>query len=167
MAAELLKKPTPTTSYVDPNDQVCVADDPTTNMYYCESGADARANTDLIGTIRTNYKATCANVKKNYMDLSNNITSLLLIQSGMTTGKDQLAAAKTSLDGIYTRLNCANPSSAQVTAICTRIQAGATAIGTDSTDIGSVLAKITGPIQDAMTNRDSLLASIKNFQCSL
>ena len=167
MAAALLKNPTPTTSYVDANDEVCVADDPTTNMYYCESGADAKANTGFMGKVRTDYKATCDNVKKNYMDLSNNLTSLLLIQSGMTTGKDQLAAAKTSLDGIYTKLNCANPASAQVTAICTRIQAGANAIGTDSTDIGSVLANITTPIQAAMTSRDSLLASITNFQCSL
>ena len=166
-AAALLKNPSKTTSYVDPNDQVCVADDPSTNMYYCESGADAKENTGFIGKIRTDYRATCDNVKKNYMDLSNNITSLLLIQSGMTTGKDQLAAAKTSLDGIFTKLNCANPSSAQVTAICNQIRAGSIAIGTDSTDIGSVLTTITKPIQDAMTSRDSLLASITNFQCSL
>jgi hypothetical protein len=167
MATALLKNPTPTTSYIDPEDQICVADDPTTNMYYCESGADAKENTGFMGKVRMNYKATCDNVKKNYMDLSNNITSLLLIQSGMTTGRDQLAAAKTSLDSIYTKLNCANPASAQVTAICTRIQTGATAIGTDSTDIGTVLANITTPIQAAMTSRDSLLASITNFQCSL
>ena len=167
MATELLKNPTPTTSYVDMKDEVCVADDPTTNMYYCESAADAKENTGFMGKVRTNYKATCDNVKKNYMDLSNNLTSLLLIQSGMTTGRDQLATAKTSLDSIYTKLNCANPASAQVTAICTRIQTGAAAIGKDSTDIGSVLANITTPIQAAMTSRDSLLASITNFQCSL
>jgi hypothetical protein len=166
-AAALLKDPSPTTSYVDVNDQVCVADDPTTSMYYCQSGADAKNNTGFIDKIRIDYRATCDNVKKNYIDLSNNITSLLLIQSGMTTGKDQLASARTALNSIYTKLNCANPASAQVTAICTQIQSGANAIGTDSTDIGSVLTNITGPIQTAMTSRDSLLASITNFQCSL
>jgi hypothetical protein len=167
MAKALLKDPSPTTSYVDVNDQVCVADDPTTSMYYCESGADAKNNTGFVEKVRIDYRATCDNVKKNYFDLSNNLTSLLLIQSGMTTGKDQLAAAKTALDGIYNKLNCANPASAQVTAICTQIQKGSSDIGTDSTDIGSVLTNITAPIQAAMTSRDSLLASITNFQCSL
>jgi hypothetical protein len=166
-AAALLIDPSPTTSYVDVNDQVCVAEDPTTSMYYCQSGADAKNKTGFIDKIKIDYKATCDNVKKNYIDLSNNITSLLLIQSGMTTGKDQLASARTALNGIYTKLNCANPTSTQVTAICTQIQSGATAIGTDSTDIGTVLANITTPIQAAMTSRDSLLASITNFQCSL
>ena len=77
--AALLKDPSPTTTYVDPNDQVCVSDDPTTNMYFCESGADAKGNTGALDNIRTNYNATCRNVKKNYLDLSNNITTLLIL----------------------------------------------------------------------------------------
>ena len=166
-AAALLKDPSKTTSYVDPNDQVCIADDPTTNMYYCQSGADAKEKTGFLREIKMDYRATCDNVKKNYFDLSNNLTSLLLIQSGMSTGRDELARAKTALDSIYTQLNCANPASAQVTAICTQIQTGSTAIGIDSNDIGSVITNITAPIQAAISSRDSLLASITNFQCSL
>ena len=166
-AAALLKDPSPTTSYVDPKDQVCVADDPTTSMYYCQSGADAKENTGFIRLVKSNYKATCDNVKKNYLDLSNNISSLLLIQSGMTTGKDKLKEAQTALDSIFTQLKCATPASPQVTTICNQIKAGSVAIGTDSTDIASVLSNITTPIQAAMTSRDSLLASITNFQCSL
>lgn len=166
-ATTLLKDPSSTTSYVDPNDQVCIADDPTTSMYYCESGAEAKANTGFIKIVRNDYKATCDNVKKNYMDLSNNITSLLLIQSGVSTGRIQLANAKAALDSIHTKFNCATPSSLQVAAICQQIKAGSTAINTNSTNIGSILSDITTPIVDAMASRDSLLASIANFQCSL
>jgi hypothetical protein len=166
-ADELLNDPSKTTTYVGAADQVCVADDPTTGMYFCQSGADAKSNNGTLAMMRKDYKSTCAGVKKNYMDLSNNLTSLLLIQSGMNNGSTQLTSAQTALTSIYTQLNCASPPNAQVTALCTQIQAGAAAIGTDSSNISSVLSSITTPIQSAISSRDSLLASIKNFQCSL
>ena len=165
-AAALLKDPSPTTTYVDPTDQVCVSDDPTTNMYFCESGADAKGKTGALDNIRSNYNATCDNVKKNYLDLSNNITTLLLIQSGMGTGKDKLALTKTTLNDIYTKLNCTTPST-QISSVCNNIKTAVTTIGTNSTNIGDVLTNITTPIQAAVTAQASLLASMTNFQCSL
>jgi len=166
-AASLVKDPSTTTSYVEIKDEVCVTDDPTTKMYFCQSVADIKKNTGFGDKLRSDYDSTCDNVKKNYFDLSNNITSLLLIKSGMTTGKDQLAAARTALNNIYTSLICDRPSSPQVSAMCTQIQNGATAIGSDSTDIATVLTAITPSIEAALNSRDSLLASISNFQCSL
>jgi hypothetical protein len=165
MAAALLKDPSATTTYVAPNDQVCVADDPTTKMYYCQSGADAKAGTGAINTMRSDYSKTCSNVTKNYLDLSNNITSLLAIQSGMSTGSSQLQTAATALSSIYTQLNCATPANAQVSALCAQIQAGVTAISTDSTNVSGALTNITGPIQTALNTRTSLLTSIANFNC--
>ena len=85
----------------------------------------------------------------------------------MSNGATQLTTAQTALRSIYSQLNCASPPNAQVTTLCNQIQAGATAIGQDSTDINSVLMNITMPIQAAMASRSSLLASIKNFQCDL
>ena len=165
-AATLLKNPSNDTTYVDPADQVCIADDSDTGMYYCQSGEEAKTNSNTITTVKGNYAKTCANIKKNYVDLSNNLTSLILIQSGMSNGSSQLTTARTALNNIYTQLNCANPPNTNIGGLCTQINNGATAIGTDSTNISSVLANITPSIQAAMSSRDSLLSSITNFKCN-
>ena len=164
--AALLKNPSGDTTYVDPADQVCIADESDAGMYYCQSGEEAKTNSNTITTVKGNYAKTCANIKKNYIDLSNNLTSLILIQSGMSNGSTQLTTARTALNNIYTQLNCANPPNTQIGGLCTQINNGATAIGTDSTNISSVLANITPSIQAAMSSRDSLLSSITNFKCN-
>jgi hypothetical protein len=164
--AALLKNPSSDTTYVDPADQVCIADESDAGMYYCQSGEEAKTNSNTITTVKGNYAKTCANIKKNYIDLSNNLTSLILIQSGMSNGSTQLTTARTALNNIYTQLNCANPPNTQIGGLCTQINNGATAIGTDSTNISSVLANITPSIQAAMSSRDSLLSSITNFKCN-
>jgi hypothetical protein len=166
-AANLVKDPSLITTYVEMKDEVCVTNDPTTKMYFCQSVADIRNNTGFGDKLQSDYYSTCDNVKKNYFDLSNNLTSLILIQSGMGTGRDQLAGAKTALNNIYTSLICDRPSSPQVSAMCTQIQTGANAIGSDSTSIGTVLTNLMPSIQAAVTSRNSLLASITKFQCSL
>lgn len=164
-AAALLKNPSNDTTYVDPADQVCIAEESDAGMYYCQSGEEAKTNSNTIMTVKGNYAKTCANIKKNYIDLSNNLTSLILIQSGMSNGSTQLTTAKLTLNSIYTQLNCAAPTT-QMAGLCTQINNGATAIGTDSTNISSVLANITPSIQAAMSSRDSLLSSITNFKCN-
>jgi hypothetical protein len=165
-ATALLKDPSSTTTYVDPADQVCIADDSDAGMYYCQSGAEAKEGNRALDIVRNDYSRTCSNVKKSYTDLSNNLTSLLLIQSGMTNGSTQLTAARTALESISTQLNCTAPPNARVAALCQQIRSGSTAIGTDSTNISSVLSNITPSIQAAMSSRDSLLSSITNFKCN-
>ena len=166
-AEALLQNPSPTTTYVGAADQLCVSDDPTTGMYFCQSGAEAKDNSEDVNNMRSNYMKTCAAVTKNYLDLSGTITSLMLIQDGMSNGTTQLTSAQTALRSIYAQLNCSSPPNARVTALCNQIQAGAAAIGQDSTDVNNVLMNITMPIQAALASRSSLLASITNFQCPL
>jgi hypothetical protein len=164
-AEALLKDPSDITTYVDPDDQVCVSDDSDTGMFYCQSGAEAKANSGVINTIRNNHAKTCANIKKSYIDLSDNLTSLLLIQSGMSNGNTQLTTAKTALDAIYTQLNCASPPNAQITTLCNAIRYGSTEISTDSTNISSVLSNITPSIQSAINTRNTLSSSMQNYNC--
>jgi hypothetical protein len=104
---------------------------------------------------------------KNYVDLSNNITSLTLIQSGMTSSRNKVVEIKTTLDNIHRQLNCSSPVSPKVSAICNQISNASSAVNNNSSNIGSILTNITTPIQAALSSRDSLLASIRNFQCSL
>jgi hypothetical protein len=163
----LLKDPSSTTSYVGAKDQICVSDDPSLGMYYCQSGEEAKENTGSADTLRTNHNNTCASMKKNYLDLSGSLTSLMLIQSGMYDGTNKLNTAQTSLNNIYSQLNCTSPANAQVGTLCNQIKAGSTAIGKDASNITNVLVNITVPIQAALESRSSLLASIGKFQCTL
>ena len=163
----LLKDPSPTSTYVAVEDQVCVSDDPTLGMYYCQSGEEAKANRGSVDTLRTDYNNTCASMKKNYLDLSGSLNSLMLIQSGMYDGTNRINAAQTALNNIYSQLNCTTPANAQLGTLCNQIKAGSTAMGKDSSNISNVLLDITVPIQAALDSRSSLLASIAKFQCTL
>ena len=163
--ANLLKDPSSITTYVDPGDQICVSDDADTGMFYCQSGEEAKANSGTINTIRTAHTKTCDNITKSYVDLSDNLTSLLLIQSGMTNGSTQLTSATTALDAIHTQLNCASPPNTQTTTLCNAIRSGSTQISSGSTNISSVLRNITPSIQAALNTHNSLFTSIQNFKC--
>lgn len=163
-AGELMKNPSPGTSYVSNADQVCVADDPTTGMYFCISGKEAKAGLDGTTLKSKDYSTTCRNLQKNYTDLSNSLTNLLLIQSGMQNGQTQLGSASTSLKSIYDKMGCATPPAGKAT-LCTQILTASNSVRNNSSDVGGILANLTPKIQTAIGSRDDLLASKTKFQC--
>ena len=163
-AEVLLKSPSPGTNYVANADQVCVADDPTTGMYFCVSGTEAKAGLDGTTLKSKDYNTTCSNLQKNYTDLSNSLTTLLLIQSGMQNGKTQLGSASTALKNIYDKMGCASPP-ADKAKLCTQILTASNSVGNNSSDVGGILANLTPKIQTAIGSRDELLAQKGKFQC--
>ena len=163
-AGVLLKSPSPGTNYVANADQVCVADDPTTGMYFCVSGTEAKAGLDGTTLKSKDYNTTCSNLQKNYTDLSNSLTTLLLIQSGMQNGKTQLGSASTALKNIYDKMGCASPP-ADKAKLCTQILTASNSVGNNSSDVGGILTNLTPKIQTAIGTRDDLLAQKAKFQC--
>jgi hypothetical protein len=164
-ADTLLKGGADSTSYVGLEDQVCISDDPDTAMYYCEKLSDIKAKNGTLNMARADHKTTCSKLTKNFFDISNNMASILLMQSGMSNGSTQLSTVKDTLNSIYTQLNCAsNPPSTAL--ICSQLNTGASYIGDRSTNISSVLSNMTTIFQSAGEYRDSLRASMIKFQCS-
>jgi hypothetical protein len=164
-ADALMKDPSPTTTYVSPEDQVCIADDPTTLMYFCQSGEDAKNNTGYVDDVRQGYYSTCDNLTKNYTDLSNNVLSLKGIKDGLIQGTAQLGGVKDTLNNIYLKLNCATTPTEQNAPICQQIQNGSNTIGSNSTDINNTLLSIIDNIQKAFDLQANTLISLKRYNC--
>jgi len=161
---KLLTNPTSTTTYVSQTDQVCMTEDPTTKMYYCVSGAEAKVSIDGLLAMGKDYDNTCSKITKTYTDLSNNLTNLIKIQNGMRGGGAQLGSASQSLTSIYGQMNCAAATGTKAN-LCSQIKAAASTVGSNSSDITTTLAAITPQISRAMGSRDTLLGYKSKFQC--
>jgi Tectonin domain len=159
---KLLKDPSPTTTYVNDNDQVCITSSPTTMMYYCQTVAETNSGGAALQDIQDVAGTTCSNLLKNYIDLSGSIVSLQLIRSGMDDGSVSLAMAKDKLNDVYNNIHCNTTTSD----LCTTIKDSISNIRGDMRTIISTSMDISGPISQAVQARQDLLASIQKFQCS-
>ena len=145
-------------------DKVCVTDDPTTKMYYCVSGAEAKISTEGLLGMGKDYKNTCSKITKTYADLSNNLTNLIKIQNGMSGGGTQLGSASQSLTSIYGQMNCTAATDKKAK-LCAQIKSAAETVGSNSSDITKILAVITPQLSRAMESRDTLFGYKSKFQC--
>lgn len=165
---------------LNPQDQVCVADDPTTGMYFCQSAKDARYNTGFLNKVRANYSNSCDRYMKYYLDMSNNLTNLVNAQSGMTNGTGQLAAALTTLDAIFTGLQCSeakatfcvinssDPSCADpFTAMCKNVKNARNGVRVNNTEITTKLGVISPDIRSIISKRDEIMDLIKTYRCNV
>lgn len=149
------------TAYANLNDQICISDDPTTAMYFCQTVAEALSDSTTSATIQNNYKATCDNLVKTYMDLSNNLMNLSIIRASITDGSTTLAAATTGLNSVYTQMKCATaPANSQIQSLCTEIQRGMNIIGADSTTVKTQLDRFIATITSLLGARSNLQTSI-------
>ena len=161
-AAKLLKDPTNDTTYVDPADQICVSDDPTTKMYYCQSGAEAKLNGPNAEETRSSYSVTCDTLSKNYTDLSGALNSIATIKDNMIYGKYTIGDARDSLDRVYNNLKC---SSSSVDTICKKILEGRNAIGGNYDAVNRALDSVATSIQQSLDSRGVLRTQLYNLKC--
>jgi hypothetical protein len=147
--------------YANPDDQICVSDDPTTAMYFCQTLTEALNESTTSANIQNNYKATCGTLMKTYMDLSNNLMNLNVIRASITDGSTTLEAATTGLNSVYTQLKCTTaPANSQIQTLCTQIQQGMNTISADSTTVKAQLDRFISTITSLLDARSNLHASI-------
>jgi hypothetical protein len=161
-----------TQTYVGPNDMVCTTDDPTVGLYYCQS-VDDHANA-VSDTQPENYKITCDNLTKAYLDLSNNLTILMEAKTTATTSSAQIAAIEVTLRSVIEQ-TCGSTGSGG-----SRGSRGSTGSGGSSctslwtylnalnTNIGSGTGGISGilnPIDVAVSSQNSLRAMLTDMKC--
>jgi len=164
-ADALLKDPSAITSYVSPKDQICVADDPTTLMYFCQSVEDAQNDSGYGDDVRDNYYSTCDQLRQNYTKLSSSMTSLKNIMDGLTEGTAKLSDVHSNLTTTYKKLNCDTTPKDENKLICQQLQNATGAIGSNSTDIEKTLSAIVGDIQKAFNVQESVLKNKMAFNC--
>ena len=162
--SSLITNPTKTTTYVSPADEVCVTDDPTTKMYYCVSGAEAKAGKNPIESIGADFAVTCATITKRYTDLSNNLTNLIKIQNGLRGGSTSLGSASTSLANIYNQIGCSGASGPKGT-LCEQIQNASSSVKNNASSVSTTLSIVIPSLQQALDTKSNLLGFKTKFQC--
>lgn len=150
-------------SYTGPDDVVCVADDPTTGMYYCQSILDIV--NEVPDTMRDDFAATCDRLAKAYYDLSNNLNILSGAKVTAQNATTQVANIQITLQGVYNYI-CANGGSGTGSSVCTNMQTQLTALAQNINTGGSARSSILTPIEIAVASRDNLVTQMNNFQCT-
>lgn len=164
-ARKLLKDPTDDTTYVDPNDQICVSDDPTMKMYYCQTAAEAKLYGAAADETRNSYDSTCDNLSKNYTDLSGALNTIATIKEDLIYGKTTIGGASDSIQSVYTNLRCHTTSPSIDTSICDKILEGRRSISDDHGSVDTALQKAIPQIEDALNSRNFLRDQLFKFKC--
>jgi hypothetical protein len=149
-----------TQTYVGPNDMVCTTDDPNIGMYYCQS-VDDHANA-VPDTQPENYKITCDNLTKAYLDLSNNLTILMEAKTTATDTSAHTAAIEATLRSVIGQM-CGSTGSggSSCTSLWTYLNALNTNIGSGTGGVSGIL----NPINVAVSSQNSLRAMLTDMKC--
>jgi hypothetical protein len=147
-------------SYVASKDIVCVADDPTTGMYYCQTAEEAKAQ--VYDTQREDYSDTCDKLAKAFYDLSNNLAILSSAKISAQNASAQVANIYITLKGVYDSV-C--PASRASTSYCTTLQSQLNALQQNMNAGSGARAGVLTPINAAIQSRDNLIAQMDKFQC--
>jgi hypothetical protein len=149
------------TSYVNQNDIVCAADDPTTGMYYCQSVSDAI--NQVANSERTDIQSTCNNLVKAYYDLSNNLDILASASTSAKNASQKVAAIQMTLQSIRDS-QCIGASGSS--SLCNSLNTQINALNTNINSGSGAIANVSTPIQIAVASRENLIAKMNQFQCT-
>jgi len=152
-------------TYVNPNDVVCVTDDPETGMYLCDSVSNAMAKNNL-DSMRTDLSTTCNKLGKAYLDLSNNLTIFSTANTNVIKTTTQITNIYGTLKNSY---NAMCTGSEQNLEMCRNFSKDMdqlnNIINSGSYSASSIERNIINPIKIATASRENLLAQIQQFNC--
>jgi len=162
-----------TTFYVNQEDIVCMADDASTGMYYCQSVDEAV--TQKQGTQRDDNTAVCNNLTAAYYDLSNNLDVLSSAKTNAQNASVQMINIQMTLQSVYNSICSRSGSgsgsrfgsgSGSSSVMCTNLQSQLNALTVNMNAGSGATSGILAPIQIAMASRDNLVAQMTKFQCN-
>ena len=149
-----------TSTYVNPNDIVCYADDSSTGMYYCQSVSEAK--NEVADTGRTDFSTSCDSMTKAYLDLSNNLTTLLSARTTAHTASAQTAAIEITLKSVVEKL-C--DSSQSGTPLCNTLRTQLAALSSNINSGSGGISGILSPIAVGASSRDNLITLLRDMKC--
>ena len=154
---------TGTTSYTQPDDIVCYADDPTTKMYYCTSIPDFVKLVE--DTQRTDLSTSCDTLMKSYFDLSNNLSILMGAQMSANTVIGQVNAIKATLETVITTFCETKTDDSGVATCSTLTRLLGLLDSTENSGSGGPFSSIATPVQVGVQSRDTLIAMLSRYKC--
>jgi hypothetical protein len=149
-------------TYTTPNDTICLADDPTTGMYFCQSiqeAKDAKPN-----YISGGMYETCDKLTKAYYDLSNNLTILAQASLNAKNTNEQLKNIQISLTNSINAM-CPPSSSTSGSSTCNLLRSQLSDLQQSVATGGSRASSILNPVSLAIESRTQLVAQMDKFQC--
>ncbi len=155
-----------TTFYVNENDVVCMADDASTGMYFCQSVNEAV--NQVQGTERENNTTVCNNLTSAYYDLSNNLDILSSTSVNAKNASFQMISIQATLQNVYKYL-CPSGSgsgSGSSSTMCRNLSSQLNALSVNINAGSGATASVLTPIQIALSSRDTLVAQMSKFQCN-
>ena len=151
-----------TSSYINKNDIICVADDASTGMYYCTSVSDALNN--VSDTQRDDYSTSCDTLLKSYLDLSNNLTSILKVKATADNASSQLTTMESTIRTIITTMCNSGGSNKASTTACSNLQTQLSSLQM-ALNSGSSGSGVASPINVAVSSRDNLIILLRQLKC--
>ena len=149
-------------TYTTPNDTICLADDPTTGMYFCQSIQEAKDATPNY--ISGGMYETCDNLIKAYYDLSNNLTILAQASLNAKNTNEQLRNIQISLQNSINAM-CPDSSSTSGSSTCNLLRSQLSDLQQSVATGGSRATSILNPVSLAIESRTQLVAQMDKFQC--
>jgi hypothetical protein len=149
-------------TYTTPNDTICLADDPTTGMYFCQTIQEARDA--MPNYISGGMYETCDNLIKAYYDLSNNLTILAQASLNAKNTNEQLRNIQISLTNSINAM-CPASSSTSGSSTCNLLRSQLSDLQQSVATGGSRATSILNPVNLAIESRTQLVAQMDKFQC--
>ena len=149
-------------TYTTPNDTICLADDPTTGMYFCQTIQEAKDATPNY--ISWGMYETCDNLVKAYYDLSNNLTILAQASLNARNTNEQLRNIQISLQNSINAM-CPASSSTSGSSTCNLLRSQLSDLQQSVATGGSRATSILNPVSLAIESRTQLVAQMDKFQC--
>ena len=149
-------------TYTTPNDTICLADDPTTGMYFCQTIQEAKDATPNY--ISWGMYETCDNLVKAYYDLSNNLTILAQASLNARNTNEQLRNIQISLQNSINAM-CPASSSSSGSSTCSLLRSQLSDLQQSVATGGSRINTILNPVSLAIESRTQLVAQMDKFQC--
>ena len=160
-------------SYVNPNDIICYADDSSTGMYYCQSVYDAINQTE--DSQRTSFSTTCDTLTKSYFDLSNNLTILMSANNSAQKSAMQTAGIEMTLRSVIEKMcgsasGSGSGSGSRSTpygspATCNALRTQLSALHSNINSGSGTTSGILTPIAIARSSRDKLISLLRDIKC--
>jgi len=149
-------------AYVNPKDIVCYADDSSSGMYYCQTVTEAR--NEIANTGGATHSVSCDSMTRAYLDLSNNLTTLLSAQSSARNASAQSAAIQITLKGVVEQL-CGSSGSSGSSSLCNTLRTQLASLSSNINSGSGALSGVLSPIAVAASSRDNLVTLLRDMKC--
>jgi hypothetical protein len=154
-------------AYISRNDAICISQDEDGTIYTC---MDSRL--DLEEDMSTenefdNYITACNAYYVKYIDISNALTTLKLMQDTISNNNASLESSKAILNTMYTSYKCDNASSFTdgQKKVCNAVEQTRASIANDATQSKSLGDILMTSIKPALDSRAGLIRTLREYRC--